>query len=184
MIQDEGYGRASNPQEAVNSMEENSSENLDLAFDEDLVIIDIDLQTREEVIKLLSEKFIQKGYVTDKFTEAVLDRERKFPTGLPTVVPIALPHTDAIYCKKSAIAVGILKTPISFKEMGNPDKSLLVKIVFLLALPNPDLQTKWLQRLVEVFKDGEILKRLAGMRTKQEIFEFLNKALFKSKEVS
>lgn len=37
----------------------------------------------------------EKGYVRDSFLDAILAREKAYPTGLPTLpVAIALPHTD------------------------------------------------------------------------------------------
>jgi len=163
-----------NRQINVNNSEERSAIYKDIVFEEDLVSINIDAQTPEEVIKILSDKLLQKGYVTNKFFEAVINREKEFPTGLPTIIPVALPHTDAVYCKGSAISVGILKTPVSFREMGNPHNYLPVEIVFLLVLVDSNLQTQWLQRLVKAFKENDFLKKLKNKQTKQEIVEFIN----------
>jgi len=161
----------------MKNLEEKSAIYKDIVFEEDLVSIDIDAHTPEEITKILSDKLMQKGYVTNKFFEAVISREKEFPTGLPTIIPVALPHTDAVYCKRSALSVGILKTPVSFREMGNPDNYLPVEIVFLLALADPNLQTQWLQRLIKAFKENNFLKKLKNIQTKQEIVEFINQIL-------
>jgi len=166
-----------NRQINVNNSEERSAIYNGIVFEEDLVSMGIDAQTPEEVIRILSDKLTEKGCVTDRFFEAVVSREKKFPTGLPTTIPVALAHTDALYCKRSAISVGILRTPVSFGEMGNPDSYLPVEIVFLLALADPKLETQWLQHLIKAFKENDFLKKLKNMQTKQEIVEFVNQVL-------
>ena len=57
--------------------------------DEDLIMIEIDTQIPEEVsevIKILSVKLLEKGYVTDKFRESVISREKSFLTELSTII--------------------------------------------------------------------------------------------------
>lgn len=161
----------------VDNSEEKSAIYNSLVFEKDLVSMDIDVQTPEEVIRILSDKLMEKGCVTDRFFEAVVSREKKFPTGLPTIIPVALAHTDAVYCKRSAISVGILKTPVSFGEMGNPGSYLPVEIVFLLAVADPKFETQWLQHLIKAFKEDDFLKKLKNGKTTQEIVEFVNEVL-------
>lgn len=166
-----------NRQVDANSPEERSAVHDGLVFEEDLVCMGIDAQTPEEVLRILSDRLVEKGCVTDGFFKAVVGREKKFPTGLPTPIPVALAHTDAVYCKRSAISVGILRTPVSFGEMGNPDSYLPVEIVFLLALADPGLETQWLQHLIRAFRENDFLQKLRNMQTKQEVAEFVNQVL-------
>ena len=47
------------------------------------VILQMEAETSEEVIRALGEKLLALGFVKDDFVEATLERERNMPTGLP-----------------------------------------------------------------------------------------------------
>ena len=77
-------------------------------LDEELVILDADVRTAEECIRLAGEAFLQKGYVKEPYIQAVVERERVYPTGLPGKgIAIAIPHTNNTYVNKPAIGVVI-----------------------------------------------------------------------------
>ena len=51
---------------------------------------------RITLLRKLSQKLIQKGYVKDSFEAALLEREKEFPTGLQLEnTAVAIPHTYA-----------------------------------------------------------------------------------------
>lgn len=151
----------------------------DVLIDSDLNIASLKVSNREEVIRILSEKLLKRSYVKESFPEAVLRREIEFPTGLPTDIPIAMPHADAQYCRHAAIAIATLKKPVKFFEMGNPQKELNVHIVFMLSIINPDSQITWLKKLTTIFGDTSNLNLLLHAVTAEtltEIFkEFIEK---------
>jgi PTS system galactitol-specific IIA component len=110
------------------------------------------------------------GYVKETFAKAVLEREIIFPTGLPTQpVGIAIPHTDCEHVKKGAIAVGILKTPVVFQEMGSLDSNVEVSIISVLAIENPDYLVNTLRQLATVFQNENFLLNLQQASTQQEV---------------
>ena len=144
---------------------------MSVLIEEDLVIPELEVNDKKEVIRLLGERLKEKGYVNEDFVEGVLEREEVFPTGLPFEIPVALPHTDAKYCKKTAFAIATLKNPVKFREMGDPEKELDVRIVIVLALDDPKSQVKWLQSLIKVFQNTAFLKKLIETKNKKEIVE-------------
>ncbi len=146
-------------------------------IEEDLVFLEPEVKNKEEVIRLLGEKLKEKGYVKEDFIKGVLEREEIFPTGLPFEIPVALPHTDAKYCNKTAFAIAILKEPIKFREMGDPEKELDVRIVVLLSLDDPKSQVKWLKTLINVFQNTELLKRVTECKNRTEAWKLLKGAL-------
>ena len=91
-------------------------------FNQDLVALGIQAEDKETVIKTLSEKLLAQGFVKDSFYQNVLDREEVFPTGLPTIIPMAICHTESEHVISSAIAVGTVKSPVAFQEMGTPER--------------------------------------------------------------
>lgn len=114
--------------------------------------------SKEKILEGMARFLFKKGYVKDTFIKAVIEREKVFPTGLQTKdINVALPHADAEHVIKPAIIISILKKPIIFNVMGESDKEILVKIIFMLALNKPHDQLLMLQQLMNLFqKEGSL----------------------------
>ena len=149
---------------------------INLVLDEQLVEVGVEAQDRKEVICLLSSKMNRCGFVEEGFEQAVLAREKQYPTGLPTKIPVALCHVEAEYVKQTAMAVATLKKPVEFHDMGNPQNVLNVEIVFLLTILDPKQQVFYLRKLMELFKD-ETLPSLKVAKTKKEVISLLTRKI-------
>jgi PTS system galactitol-specific IIA component len=116
--------------------------------------------SKEKILEEMARFLQKKGYVKDTFINAILEREKIFPTGLQTKdINVALPHADAEHVIKPAIVISILKKPIIFNVMGENDKEIPVKIIFMLALNKPHDQLLMLQQLMNLFqKEGSLEK--------------------------
>lgn len=145
---------------------------INLILDEKLVEVGMEAQDREEVIRLLSGKMNACDFVEEGFEQAVLAREKQYPTGLPTKIPVALCHVEAEYVKHTAMAVATLKKPVEFHNMGDPRVVLDVEIVFLLTIVDPKQQVFYLKKLMELFKD-DTLPKLKEAKTKKEVVSLL-----------
>jgi PTS system galactitol-specific IIA component len=142
----------------------------------DLILMGTEASSGEEAIRLLSRRLEQGGYVRPTFADAVLEREKTFPTGLPTEPPVAIPHTDVEHCLKPAVAVAMLKRPVLFQAMGRGG-DLRVGVIFLLSITDPQAQVGWLGRLVQFFQKTGHLKELAEARSPGEVADILNQRL-------
>jgi PTS system galactitol-specific IIA component len=130
-------------------------------FFDEIFIHKINVDTCKDVIRELSATLYDSGAVTNQFQNAVLDREAVFPTGIPTKIPAALPHTDAEHCLKNALAVGILDKPVPFGLMGGEvDEIVDVNIVFMLSLPNPKSQVAVIQKMLEILRNDKTMELL------------------------
>lgn len=88
----------------------------------------LDFSTKEEVIKFMCDKLIDKGTITDKYYDSVINRENMSNTSFSQ--GFAIPHSiDTEEILKSCISVAILNNPIYW---GN----YKVQIVFLLTIKN------------------------------------------------
>jgi galactitol PTS system EIIA component len=143
-------------------------------FSQDLVELRIEAKEKETVIKLLSDKLLEKGFVKDSFYANVLKREEVFPTGLPTSIPMAICHTESEHVNSSAIAFGTVVEPVAFQEMGTPERNVMAEMVFVIALKDPKDQVPWLQKMMTVFRDEEILKTIRNASDKAEVVNYLN----------
>lgn len=145
---------------------------------EELVLLDIEVNNTDEAIKELATLLYKKGYVKESYIKAVQEREKLFPTGLPTEgAGVAIPHTDAIHVRKDAMAIGILKEPVTFQMMGMPDKTVEVRIMFMMALKEPHSQIEVLQKLMEVFQEDDILKGIKECKKPSEVIKIFSKVI-------
>lgn len=127
-----------------------------------------------EAITQLAELLRRDGVVKASFVKAVLEREKAFPTGLPTEgIKVALPHTDAEHVNQSAIAVGTLEKAVPFRVMGSPEEVVDVRVIFLLALADAEMQAPALAQLVEIVQRESLLQRLVDLKSPEDIYRLL-----------
>lgn len=144
-------------------------------LDEDLIFFDVEASNWQEVLKYLSCYLLKKGYVKDSFYNALIEREKKFPTGLPTDgIKVAIPHADPVHVIKNGIAIALLKKPVLFREMGKFEGEVECDIVFMLAIKNPDEQIKVLQNFMNIFMDSNLLMKIKNAKTKKEIIDLIS----------
>lgn len=143
---------------------------------EELVFFQVEANSREELLNKLSDELYIKNYVKDTFKEAVLEREQIFPTGLPTAgVKVAIPHTDAVHVIKPAIVIATLKNSIIFKEMGLGENDIDVELVIMMAINNPSEQVNTLSKLMGIFSNEELLKKIKDSKQVDEVLALIGK---------
>ncbi len=143
-------------------------------FYEDLILTPMSAESAVDAIMQLGALLQKGGFVKESFVPAVIKREQEFATGLPTAeVGVAIPHTDVEHVLKQAIAIGVLKNPVEFGEMGNPGSTVPVQIVCLLAVAKSEILVKILQSLVEVFQTPGVLKQIVQAKNALEIVKIL-----------
>ena len=145
-------------------------------LDKDSIILDLDVSSSEEVIRILGGKLRDLGYVKDNFVEAALEREANLPTGLPLggEFNAAIPHVDIEYVNKSALGLATLKKEVVFYNMVEDDVEVPCKLVIMLALDQPKSQIEILQSVAAVLQDPEIISKLVSAKTTDEIFSILS----------
>jgi len=150
----------------------------EMYFDSSVILLDVEANTKEEVLRTMAANLEEKDLIKDSYVEAVIAREQEFATGLPTAgYSVAIPHTDVEHVNQKTISVAILKDPVDFGVMGDPDGTTPVKIVFLLAMDESDAQLNLLQRLMQIFQDEDTLKFLASEQEKSKMVDLLSSKL-------
>jgi len=146
-------------------------------FSKELIEIDLNVDTSKEVIEKLGKLLYEGGYVKDSFLNAVIEREKKYATGIPLEpVGIAIPHTDGIHVKKMAVAVGVLAKPIKFGTMGG-DGKIDVDLVFLMALSDCKSQITLLQRFADFFQQTDEIEKIKKAGDKDTILRILKREI-------
>jgi PTS system galactitol-specific IIA component len=120
----------------------------------------------EQVISLLCARLQAEGYTGAGYLQAVLEREKSFPTALPTLpYATAIPHADASCVRETGVAVAILDHPVPFHAMDSPDKCLPVRAVLLMAVAHSAEQVTTLHWVCDMLNHQETVERLVAART-------------------
>ena len=143
------------------------------------ILLDQDVHSFKEVIQLIGAEFEKAEIVKPSYVEAVVAREKVFPTGLAADGHnIAIPHTDQEHVLRPGMGVVVTKEPIEVSMMGSPDIKLQSKIFFPLAMEHPKKQLDLLRQLMNVFKTKEDLDTISSATTPEEVLAVTSKIKF------
>lgn len=140
-----------------------------LCIEEEIILLNLEAADSAGVITQMGERVQKAGLVRENFIEAVILREQKFPTALPTTIPVALCHTDAEFLLGSFIGVATLAQPVPFREMGNPAHTLPVEIVFLLGIAEKGEHMGVLKEVMKFIQDEKMLRAVREAKSAAEI---------------
>ena len=144
-------------------------------LNKNLTFQDVIVHDYKEVIKLLGKALIVNGYVKKGFIRAVLNREKRFPTGLRTHIPISVPHAGSDYTLRRGVAIAILKKPVEFYEMGNPKEKINVRIVLMPVLTANNKENAFFFELLKKCRDEKIANKLLNAKNFSEVKQILLK---------
>lgn len=133
---------------------------------ESFVFVNDNVISKEEVIQIVCEKLLTKGYVKEGYEKSVLERETKGGTGIATMA--AVPHGDMSLVVETQIAIWINKTPIRWGKYG-------VKVIIFFCLAKPDLKKAKLilEDIFSLIKSKEQIEKEIAVLTKKEIYELI-----------
>lgn len=135
----------------------------------------LNCDSSDEVLKDLSSLLLENGVVKESFVDAILDREKVYPTGLPTkAFNIAIPHTISSHVVEPAISVAILDKPVQFHQMGSPEILLDVELIIMLAIKDSHQQISLLKKIMNLIQDEDRLNKLKLCKTSGEVLDLLS----------
>lgn len=139
-------------------------------FKPELVFFDVEAEDAERLFNELDRLLRERGYVKDTWLEAILARERSYPTGLEfEKVSVAIPHVDPEHIVKPYIAVVVPKGTVSFSPMADmvdhPVEAQLVVNLGLLA--HAEGQVAVLQAMMEIFMSEDATNDILAQTTGQ-----------------
>ncbi|QIK73680.1 PTS sugar transporter subunit IIA [Propioniciclava coleopterorum] len=124
----------------------------------------------------MADALVAGGRVRPTFREAISQRERTFPTGLPVGCGVAIPHTDAVHVVADTISVATLGRPVRFGEMaGHEDAHVDVRVVVMLALSGGN-QLGVLKRVIKAIQDDAFLDALLGASDRETLVALTQEA--------
>ena len=120
----------------------------------ELVFFDFEAADREEFFTKLGAHLREAGYVKDTWLDAILERERNYPTGLECAsASIALPHVDPEHLLKPYIAIVKPRQPIEFDGMADTGLVNAQLVINLGRLAHAEAQVAVLQAFLGIFVD-------------------------------
>lgn len=150
----------------------------DIAFSPELVVMLDDVQSYQEAEAALANHLVKLGYAKKSFPSAIAEREESFPTGLQIgEFNAAMPHCDSENVNRAAICVGVIKNPVSWKRMDDPDETCNVGFITMLALTEAHSHLEMLQRVVALIQDQELMSKIASVSSPQEVFDLVGSKL-------
>lgn len=132
--------------------------------------------SKEEALQITYDILYENGCVKEDFREACLEREKTFPTGLPTPTPIAIPHSDAVYSLKNAMCLLKLGKPVTFHNIESVEDTIDVDYVLNFSIVQQSNQIKTLVAIIDIFQDQEFLSCIREA-DEQQIKEELSRRL-------
>jgi PTS system galactitol-specific IIA component len=149
-----------------------------IAITPELVVMDMRASSDQEAIEILAGKLIRTGYVKEGYVQAVKDREKAFCTGLALgEACIALPHTDAIHVNREAVAIGVLRQPVTFGEMGTQDDKVNVQLMFMLAIRKSECQIDFLGEMIDALQAPGRLNSIKNAASPVEVVRLFKQYL-------
>lgn len=125
------------------------------------VAIEAEAKDWEEALTICGDALISKDCIGKGFVTACIKREKEFPTGLPTTIPVAIPHAASNEVKTTSVCVLKLKNPVTFNRMDDSSQTIEARIVFNLAIKGSSEHIDFLQKLIAfVMDEGKVTKCL------------------------
>ncbi|MGT2785814.1 PTS sugar transporter subunit IIA [Streptococcus merionis] len=122
--------------------------------------------SKEDLLVETSKKLEDEGFVTNKFSESLLERERLGSTEFP--LGVAIPHGKPSFVNKTFVAVITLITKIKWYES-------FVDTIFLVGIAKKDME--WTREIVSniyrFINDKEELKKLKNKKSNKEVVKIL-----------
>ncbi len=141
-------------------------------FREEFVWIHMKCDDKYSAIRTMCEKLADAGYVTEKFADSAIIRERKLSTEIGQ--KFAIPHGDADEVVRSVVAVAVLEQEVPWSNEEMVDR------VFLMAF-NPDesqeIKDKVLhfyKNLVDLLDKPKLHNEFRNITDKNELVDMLN----------
>lgn len=147
------------------------------------LIFCINAEDQEDLFNKVSNLLEEKNIVTSTYKEALIERERNFPTGLDmeflgkNLPNVAIPHTDIIHNLTENIVVVKLDKPVTFHNMIAPDKEVQVSLLFFIINNSSSSQTNILAHLMDFFTANNNLENLSKCTNPEDILNYLQNTI-------
>lgn len=117
----------------------------------------------EEAIRACGTKLHEIGSVGPAFTDACIEREKEYPTGLPSEIPVAIPHCFSSDIYANTVCFLRTDTPVTFTRMDDDEEQIDARLIFNIAIKAGDDHLLFLQKLMDLVMDTEHLQNVLDL---------------------
>jgi mannitol/fructose-specific phosphotransferase system IIA component (Ntr-type) len=141
-------------------------------LNKEVIKLNIKCMDWKDAIRKGSEILINKGFVEERYTDAILNNFKKFGAYMVIAPGIVLSHARPEEgVKKLSMSLMTLKDPIEFgSEMNDP-----VKLIITLAAIDNEAHMKAIKKLMELLMNAEDLNKLMNSEEVEEVIQMINK---------
>ncbi|MDM8275594.1 PTS sugar transporter subunit IIA [Enorma phocaeensis] len=146
-------------------------------FTPELVFFDFEASDRVDFFTKMSQILMDKGYVKESWLDAIMTREKNYPTGLAFEhISVALPHVDPEHLVKPYIAVIKPKEPVIFEGMAGIGGDIPAELIVNLGLlAHAEGQVAVLQALMGVFMEEDTVADIRAQTTPEGMVDTMKK---------
>jgi PTS system galactitol-specific IIA component len=142
---------------------------------EHIKIVDREI-TQNDLFSKVAEELTRDGYTKDSYFIQLVEREVQYPTGLKlSGCNVAIPHVNNEFINKSLIYLTVLKYPIKWHCMDNPEEVIDVNIVFNICLAEKEKQVEILSSIIELIQHEELLGKIQKCTEPDQALELIRK---------
>ncbi|MDG8458780.1 PTS sugar transporter subunit IIA [Streptococcus pneumoniae] len=154
---------------------------LDYFFDKNLVFC-LEADSQEQLFDQVATLLEEREIVTPTYREALITREKSFPTGLDmeflgkNLPNVAIPHTDIVHNLAEKVVIVRLEKPVTFHNMIAPDKEVEVSLLFFIINNSSSSQTNILAQLMDFFTGNGHLEDLSKISEPEKLYAYIAEA--------
>lgn len=140
---------------------------------EDLINVENESLNYESFFEDASKTLLKKGYVKESFYKAILEREKKYPTGLELPkITIAIPHTDTEHVNEPFIFINKMKEKnIEFTQMGTDDVFVKPEFIIILGIKEPKEQVGLLSSMMSLFDNESFVNEIRNSNSIEDMYK-------------
>jgi len=115
-----------------------------------------------EALTKICEYAVNNGYAKKTLIDAILDREKRCPTGFPVDDHrgVALPHEDVVHAKKPIIIIAKPTNPILFGRIDNAEKEIEALLIILVIVNDVKRYLNTIEKLTPLLKDIKLVEKV------------------------
>lgn len=139
-------------------------------FSPELIFIGETFDKKEDVLRYMCDRMEMKGFVTHKFFDSVMEREKATTTSIGNQV--ALPHGAMCEVNDSHVGIAILKHPVAWDDEEDVD------VIFLLAFKMETHEEirriqSFYKQYISLIETDEKVKLIRNKATSIELYQYL-----------
>ena len=149
-------------------------------LNEDSIILNAHLNSKEEVIQKMVDKHYECGHIEDKdiYKQAILDREKLSSTGVGNL--IAIPHAQSETVKEASLVALVDQEGVDFDSFDHQPAQLF----FMIAVPKDkgSQHLEILSKLSQILMNNQVVDRLIHSQDEKTFLNILNENINIEKE--